>query len=190
MIVPKKKDALRELALSLFLMLEFDAETAPYSLISRIRERATTALRAATTYTGIINREHIQDFLDGRSLKFTIPCKQDVVKGDTIQFTEDAYDGRRKPPRWLGKRNITAQVTAIRPNNGDPMLIMKVIVCLGAWILKPDVEIHRPLKVIARSDAKRSPWDNEVERTNIKNRPEANPQTMKAAAAETFTLKK
>jgi hypothetical protein len=190
MIIPKKKDALRELALSLFLMLEFNPDTASYSLVEQIRERAASALRSAAAYTGVIGQNDVQDFLNSRPLKFSIPCKGDIVKGDTIRFIEDAYDGRRNPPRWLGKRNVTAAITGIRPNNGDSMLMMKVIACVGAWELKPDEEIRRPLRVIGRSDVKRIPWDNEDERKRMKDRPTANPRTMKAAAVETFTLKK
>ncbi len=189
-IVPKKKDALRELALSLFLMLEFNPDTASYSLIARIRERAAAALLSAATYTGIIGQEHIQGFLNSRPMKFTILCKRDFVKGDIIQFTEDAYDGRRKPSRWLGKRNVTAEVTNIRANNGDPMLMMKVIVCAGAWELKPDEEIRRPLKLIARTEAKRVAWENEAEREGAKRQRQANPRTIREAARETFAAKK
>lgn len=190
MIVPKKKDTLRELALSLFLMLEFNPDTSSFSLIARIRERAVTALRSAATYTGVIGHRDVENFLNSRHLKFTIPYKGDIVKGDILRFTEDAYDSRRKPPRWLGKRNVTAEVTGMRHNNGDPMLVMKVIASMGAWILKPDTEIHRPLKLIARSDAQRALWEDEAERKKIKNQKPASPKTIREAAKETFLSKK
>ena len=190
MIVLKKKDVLRELAVSLFLMLDFNPDVTSASLIQRIRDRAIAALQSAVTYTGLIGQNEVQGFLQSAPLRFSIVCKGDIVKGDIIRFTEDAYDGRRNPPRWLGKRNVTAEITGIRPNNGDPMLMMKVIACVGAWELKPDAEICRTLKAIARSDAKRAPWENDDERKKVKDQTSANPRTIKTAAAETLALKK
>src|SRR5665213_3530974 len=110
MIVIKKKNVLQELALSLFLMLEFDEDTTALSLMKRIRERSEAALQAAAFYTGVIGEKDLQEFLKSKPLKFTIDCGTDIVKGDIIRFIEMVSDNRKKPPRQLGKRGVTAEV--------------------------------------------------------------------------------
>ncbi len=190
MIVLKKKDVLKELAVSLFLMLDFNPDITAISIMQRIRERAASALQAAATYTGTIGQNDVKGFLNSRPMSFTIPCKGDIVKDDIIRFTEDAYDGRRKPPRWLGKRMITAEVISRRIKDGNMTLTLRVISCVGTWIVKPDTEITRPLHTVARSDVMRVPWDDEAEREQVKNQKKADPKTMKQAAAEALTVKR
>lgn len=186
MIVMKKKTVLQELAISLYLMLEFDPDTTASSLVRRIRERAKDALEAAATYTGILGEKDVHDFLRTKPLKFTINCNTDIIKGDIIRFIEIVFDNRKKPPRQLGKRGVTAEVIDMHQMGEDAMLDMRVIVSGGVWDIKPDTEIHRTLKNVARIEVMRTAWDDEGLRQEVKKRNAPHPKTIKGAMEEIF----
>jgi hypothetical protein len=168
MIIVKKKDVLQELAVSLFLMLRFDADTTALSLVKRIRERAEAALKDAAAYTGPIAEKDVEEFLKSKSLRFAIHCGRDILKGDTIRFIEMVFDNRQKPSRQIGKRGITAEVLNIYPTGNNPMLDLRVIASGGVWDLKPDTEIHRTLKIVTRIEVMRVAWDDEAKREKLK----------------------
>src|ERR1700722_8196771 len=164
MIILKKKDVLQELAVSLFLIQEFSPDTTTLSLMTRIRERAKAALEAAAIYTGVICEKDVQEFLKSPPLKFIIECGTDIIKGDTIRFVEDVFDNRQKPPRQIGKRGVTAEVTGIKTADGACMLDMRVIACGGVWDLKPGTGIRRTMKIVTRIEVKRTAWEDETKR--------------------------
>ena len=190
MILFKKKDILRELAVSLFLTLEFNPDITSASLIRRIRDRAKEALQAAATYTGLLGQNEVQDFLQSEPFRFSIACKDDIIKGDIIRFTEDVYNGRVKPPRRIGKRTVSAEVKSLRASGQNTMLLMRVIECGGVWELEPDSEIRRTLKNIARQDVMRVAWTDEASRDLIKQQPNPEPKAIKQAAAEAFATRR
>ena len=186
MIIIKKKNVLHELAVSLFLMLEFDRDTAPLSLINRIRERATDALDAASVYTGRLGQKDVKAFLEARHLQFNISCGTDIVNGDVIRFVEVAFNNTVKPARRLGARGVIAEVTDIREINGNPILHMRVISSGGTWQLKPESTIRRTLRNVTRMEIMRVAWDSEVKREERKNWQHARSKTTKNAAVETL----
>jgi len=163
-IILRKKDAMLELALSLFLMLEFDADTTAISIIRRIRDKAEAALKSAETYTGPFGQKDAQEFLNTRQYKFTLPCGPDIVKGDVIQFIEGVFDNRAKPPRFFGKRSVAAEVIDIRQESKNCALQMRVIASSGVWPLKPETTIRRGVGNVLHFEAMRAPWDNEAKR--------------------------
>ena len=133
MIVIKKKNVLQELAISLFLLLECEKNSAARSIAKRIRERAEEALKASAIYTGTFGEPDVQEFLKSKYYKFTIDCGKDIVKGDIIRFVEGVFNNQQKPPRLIGKRGVTAEVTDIRMTRNNPMLYMRVIASGGVW---------------------------------------------------------
>jgi hypothetical protein len=164
MIILKKKDVLQELAVS----LQFNADTTSLSLIRRIRERAEAALKDASVYTGPLVEKDMQNFLKSKPLNFTIHCGRDILKGDIIRFIEMVFDNRRRPPRQIGKRGVTAEVLNIYPTGDNPMLDLMVIASGGMWDLKPGTEIHRTLKIVTRTEVMRVAWDDEARREKLK----------------------
>jgi len=190
MILFKKKDIFKELAVTLFLTLEFNPDTTSASLIKRIRDRAKTALEAAAVYTGLLGQNEIENFLHSEPLRFSISCKADIVRGDIIRFTEDVYNGHIKPPRRIGKRTVSAEIKSLRAYGQNTMLLMRVIECGGVWELEPDTEIRRTLRSVSRQEVLRVPWDDEASRTLAKSQPSPEPKTIKQAAAEAFATRR
>jgi len=165
MMVIRKKHVLQELAICLFLMLEFFPETpVPTAAIQRAQKRSRAALDTASTYTGIIGEKDLQAFIEEKPLHFVIDCGSDIVRGDTIRFIEQVYDSRRKPPRTLGNRGVIAEVMGISKVRGSPMLHMRVISSGGVWSLSSGVEIYRTLKIVTRTEVMRIPWEDEAQR--------------------------
>ena len=164
MLVVRKKHILRELAMSLFLMLEFDEDITAHSVMRRIHERAEAALRAAARYTGSLGEKELQDFLRIRPLKFTIHCGTDIVNGDTLRFVETVFNNRTRPARPIGRRSVTAEVLDIESSSDTPILKMRVITCGGIWDLKPESIIRRTLRHVVRQEVMRVAWDDESKR--------------------------
>lgn len=160
----RKKHVLHELAMSLFLMLEFDEDTTAHSVIRRIRERAAAALRAASRYTGSLGEKELQDFLKIRPLNFTIHCGADIVVGDTIRFVEMVLSNRFTPSRPVGRRSVTAEVLGFEGNAATPMVRLRVITTGGVWDLKPASIIRRTLHHIVRQEVMRTAWSDEAKR--------------------------
>ncbi len=183
MIVIKKKNVLQELAVSLYLMLEFNPDTTALTLIQRIRDRAADALQTATFYTGTIGKKEIEAFLKSKPLKFSIDCGKDIVKGDVIRFVETIFDNRFKPPRRLGQRGVIAEVLDVRTKSNNPILHMRVISSGGAWEIKPDEMIRRTMRNVIHTEVMRAAWDNEAKRAELKTIKETLPELTKTASA-------
>jgi len=164
MIHLRKKDVLKELALSLFLMLEFDVDTTATSVIRRIRDKAAAALKAAAIYTGAFGEKDAQEFLGSQQYNFTIPCRSDIVRGDIIRFVEGVFNSRVKPSRLIGKRSVTAEVADIRETSKNCALQMRVIASSGVWPLKPETTIRRGIRNVLHFEAMRAPWEDEAKR--------------------------
>lgn len=170
-----RKDAMRELAVALVLVMEFtkglhtDDDDARI-LIEHTRERADDALDASARFTGIGGiedvREHIQSQLDD----FTIECGRDIVKADTIRFSEPVYDNRRKPPVYLGRRRVDADVLDAKLVGDKPVLTLQIIATKGTWPLKAGTETKRYIGNIINFGIKRMPWDHEDRRAELKSK--------------------
>lgn len=169
MLLTKKKDIFQELATMLFLMRELVLHPQASTYMPRLRERATTALDAALPYTGILGNKQIRAFLEAKTKKFDIECGTNIIPGDTIRFVEIVTDNRRKPPRILGKRGVTADVVDIHPPSDNPILLLRVITSGGVWDLQPGDDIRRTLKSIIHLGVTRCPWDDEDRRMALKN---------------------
>ena len=169
MIIIKKKNALHELAVSLFLLLEFNPDTTAVSLIKRIRDRSRDALQAAAHYTGVIGERDVEAFLKAKHLNFDIACGRDIIKGDTIRFVETVFNNKVSPPHRLGSRGVIAEVTSIHNDTGsNPVLYMRVLSSRGTWELNPDIPIRRTLRNVTRTEVMRAAWDNEANRQGIR----------------------
>jgi len=168
MISIRKKDVLQELAVSLYLLLEFFPDTQlPSAVVRRAQEKARTVLDTAAIYTGVIGDKNLQAFIEEKPLHFTIDCGADIVRGDTIRFIEQAYDSRRKPARMLGKRGIIAEVMGISKVRNKPMLHMRVVSSGGTWSLAAGTDIYRTLKIVTRTEVIRVPWEDESQRNKV-----------------------
>jgi len=184
MIIIKKKNVLHELAVSLFLMLEYIPNAATVPLVQRIRERAKDALQAASHYTGIIADKDVSAFLAAKPLKFSIDCGRDIIKGDTIRFVETVFNNKVKPARRLGTRGVVAEVTSVYYGNGsNPVLYMKVLSSRGTWELNTEIPIRRTLKNVVRTEVMRVPWENETRREEIKSARQISQQPVKKSSA-------
>jgi len=166
MLIIKKKNVLHELAVCLYLMLEFDPDTTAVSVTQRIKKRSQAALEDAKTYTGTIGEAEAQQFLNSPIYNFTIDCGTDIVKGDIIRFVEQVFDNRRRPPREIGKRGIIAEVISVKPRPKNPILYLRIISSGGVWNIKPGTKIIRTLKIITRTEVMRTPWPDEAQRNN------------------------
>lgn len=184
MYMMRKKDVLKELAVSLFLILEFDRDTTAISITKRIQEKAKNALQAAVLYTGVIGQTEANEFLEVKIPKFTIDCGRNIVKGDTLRFVEMVYDNRRIPQRLIGKRGIIAEVLSQNVEYGNPMVTLRVISCGGTWNLKPGIEIARTIKIITRMEVMRAPWNDESQRGKIDNVEDRAPCQIKSAKVQ------
>jgi hypothetical protein len=184
MLIIKKKQLLNELAVSLYLMLEYNPDTTNFATTQRIQERAKAALESAQYYTGTINYQNVRVFLTTEPLHFCIDCRKDIIKGDIIRFIEHVQDNRRRPPRYLGKRGITAEVIGITPNGNNPMLQLRVMASGGVWDQAPNSEISRTMKLVNRSDVMRAPWEDEEKRNALRQAITQKPPTMKSAKAQ------
>ena len=181
MVIIKKKNVLQELAVCLFLTLEFNPDTTADSVIQRIKERSRSVLKDAAIYTGVLGEKDLRAFLVAKPYRFNIDCGNDIVKGDTIRFTEQVFNNKTKPQRQLGLRGIVAQVMDISTLCGKPMLHLRVISSGGVWELKPDTEIRRTLRVVTRMDVMRSAWDNESQRNKPDSETDQTPKQIKSA---------
>ena len=181
MLIIRKKNVLHELAVCLYLMLEFNPDTTARSLINRIQERAKTALESARSYTGIIGETNVHSFLTAKPLKFSIDCGRDIVKGDFIRFIEHVYDNRRRPPRHLGERGIIAEVIGNSAKQDNSLLHLRVISCGGVWNIAADTEIFRTLKIVTRTEVMRAPWEDEPKRNKHDDNTDKTPHDIKSA---------
>ncbi len=164
MMVVRKKHVLHELAMSLFLMLEFDEDTTAHSVMRRIRQRAEAALQAAARYTGRLGERELRDFLQIKPLNFTIHCGTNIVQGDIIRFIETVFNNRCKPSRPVGRRSVTAEVLGFDAGHGIPLVRMRVISTGGVWDLKPESVIRRTLRHVVQQEIMRVAWDDEAKR--------------------------
>ncbi len=169
MILLKKKEVFQELATTLFLMKELMTHPGAPSFMPRLIEQANAALASAQPYSVLLGNKQIREFFEVKPLKLNIDCGTDIIKGDTIRFVETIIDNRRKPPRILGKRAVTAYVVDVKPPDENPILLLRVIVCGGVWDLEPGKDISRTMRSIIQFEIKRTPWEDEAKRTALKN---------------------
>ena len=184
MIIIKKKNVLQELAVCLFLTLEFNPDITAASLIKRIQERSKAALNAASTYTGVLGKQEVKGFLDVKPLHFNIDCGKDIVIGDTIRFKEQVYNNKLCPPRQLGLRGVVAEVIGITAKRDNPLFHLRVISSGGVWDLKPDMQIKRTLKIITRMEVMRAQWEHESQREKTGSAADQTPKHIVVAKAQ------
>jgi hypothetical protein len=131
-------------------------------------ERALEALEVSERYTGIGGIEDVRELLQARIDNFTIVCGNDIVKADTIRFTEAVYDNRRKTPLCIGRRVVSADVLDVKQAGDNTILTLQIVTTKGTWPLKPGTETKRFLRNITYFGVRREPWDNEDRRKEVK----------------------
>ena len=97
---------------------------------------------------------------------FNIDCTGDVVSGDTIQFSEDVWEGSWRNPIKVGKRIITAKVVKDSYGNKKQQhtFTLVIISCNGNDCIKTDTKTTRKGRNVYRKWTKRLLWKNEDER--------------------------
>jgi len=89
-----------------------------------------------------------------------------LVTGDTVKFKEAVFSGSYKKPRWVGDREITAEV--INDSYGDKKqqhtFTIRVIHCTGYDCLPTGKITTRKGRNIYKNDPVRLTWENEDER--------------------------
>lgn len=99
-------------------------------------------------------------------MEFTINCTGDVVAGDTIRFTEAVFGGSHRKPRYLGEREITAEV--VRDSYGadkqQHTFTISVLACTGYDPLEAGTETTRKGRNVYRNGTVRCAWTDEAAR--------------------------
>lgn len=152
-----KKEIIKEVATSLYLLIMF-SKPAPgvewdgldEKVLDDTRAKAEVALKQAERVIGPLNVETVKEFMATRDEKFIIDCGGDVVVGDKIRFTEDAFDNRHTPSLFIGKRTVVAEVKAIEPDGRDMSLTLRIIRTSGSWPLAVGSESPRILQYITK----------------------------------------
>ncbi|MCB9993137.1 MAG: hypothetical protein H6873_05720 [Hyphomicrobiaceae bacterium] len=97
---------------------------------------------------------------------FTIHCTGDACTGDVILFTEAAFGGSFRKPKFMGERRIAARI--VKDSYGSAKqqhtFILEVIESEGYDALAAGTTTTRKGRNIYRNGTTRQPWANEAER--------------------------
>ena len=96
---------------------------------------------------------------------FAIDCTGDVVKGDTILFTEGVFTGSYRNPKFAGDRIIIAKVTKDSYGEQKQQHTFTLRVLFSEGTSPVAGTIRRKGRNVYRNGTKRKPWLAEEKRT-------------------------
>ncbi len=98
-----------------------------------------------------------------------IDATGDVVRGDTIEFTEGVFKGSFKRPVYAGDRKVYATVIkeSYGEGRGQHTFTLSVITSSGVDPITAGRQIRRKGRNIYRNGTLREPWANENERDAV-----------------------
>lgn len=96
-----------------------------------------------------------------------VDCTGDACKGDTIRFTESVFAGSYRKPKFLGEREIVAEITACSygQEKQQHTFSLHVIESSGTQPLKAGTKTRRKARNVYRNGTRRQPWADEGART-------------------------